>query len=455
MSSLNTKRTISLVNDLTNITILKRSIMSTMLWEDNFYEDGISISTRIQELIQKCYNEGKFESIIYIIKQAKFDMRLRHIPLFCIRELARLKLQLQEKKQLSLLLIDCITRADDITEFMAMYFTDNTFKETKQPIAAFITEALQKAFLKFNEYSLAKYSGYKKKISLKDVLCLVRPKPMNDEQSILWKKLLSRSLKTPDTWEVELSKSKDQKASWERLINESKLGGLALLRNIRNINDAGVDPLLTINAIKNLNTKYLLPINFISSALINPQFTKQLEEKFVECFSKDKMLKGKTVILLDVSGSMNSYISEKSKMTRKDIAASIGIIANNVCEYCAIFGFSDQLIPLSNSSGFNLIQMLRRYNGGTNLYQAIAFFKDADFDRVIVITDEQATDQRQPDIILNPNKTYYIINIAPYQKGIQFRTNELNNVVKINGWSDSVIDYILEIENYDTKNNID
>ena len=348
--------------------------------------------------------------------------------------------------ELENLLPKIITRADDISEFLLMYFTDADFKEKKQPIAKFIQRGLQRAFKKFDEYSLAKYKGVGNKMSLRDVMLLTRPKPSNEEQSALWKRLLENKLTTPDTWEVELSKSKDKRSSWERLLLEEKLGGLAMLRNIRNMKEAGTDTLKIVAGINKINSGMLLPINFITSAVINPEFSKQLEDKFFTCFNQDKKLKGKTCVLLDVSGSMDDKISSKSQNTRRDVAGALGIILNEICEYVWLVAFDTNLHQLPNARGFSLISELNKYSGGTNLYSAIAYFKDKDFDRVIVITDEQATDSRTSVPIFDNKKQYYIINVASYQKGLDFRKDEAQKIVRINGWSDKVVDYIVEYE---------
>lgn len=445
MSSLNTKRIATLTDGLDDIKILERSVLSTLLWEKSFYENGVLISKRIQEYIVKCYNQNQFNKILEIIKKIKFDMKIRHTPLFCIRELVRLKLTLEQKKEIQKLLLDCITRADDITEFMVLYFTNENFNEKKQPIANFIKETLSQAFLKFDEYSLAKYAGYCKKISLKDVMCLIRPKPENNTQKRLFKNLIEKKLTTPDTWEVELSKSKDKKVSWERLLQENKLGGLALLRNIRNIKEAGVDVIKITTAIDNINAKMLLPINFIASAIHNPEFAKQLESKFNQSFTFNDKLEGKTLILLDVSSSMGFNISNKSQLTRRDVAGAVGIIANNICQYSQIYAFNDKVIPISNLGGFSLINTLKQYSGLTELYNAIQKFYNEDFDRIIVITDEQATDNYQSNTF-NINKKYYIVNVASNKNGIEVQKREQNAIVRINGWSDAVIKYILEYE---------
>ena len=57
---------------------LRRSVMSCMLWEDTFYEDGVDIGTRIQNLSR----EVPKEKVIALALEAKYGMNLRHVPLW-------------------------------------------------------------------------------------------------------------------------------------------------------------------------------------------------------------------------------------------------------------------------------------------------------------------------------------------------------------------------------------
>ena len=60
-------------------------------------------------------------------------------------------------------------------------------------------------------------------MKLRDVLRLARPKPKDEAQSALWKRVKDRALAPPDTWEVALSGGADKKQAFERLIRESSL----------------------------------------------------------------------------------------------------------------------------------------------------------------------------------------------------------------------------------------
>src|SRR5437763_16301454 len=64
---------------------LERSVMSCLLWENEFYESGQTIGERIAELVKQV----PAEQVAQVAIQAKRDMRLRHVPLLLARELMR------------------------------------------------------------------------------------------------------------------------------------------------------------------------------------------------------------------------------------------------------------------------------------------------------------------------------------------------------------------------------
>ena len=72
---------------ITPMQQLRRSVMSCLLWESEFYEDGKSISKRICELVTQC----SVDEVAALAIEAKTQMRLRHVPLLLARELCRSK----------------------------------------------------------------------------------------------------------------------------------------------------------------------------------------------------------------------------------------------------------------------------------------------------------------------------------------------------------------------------
>lgn len=402
---------------------LERSVMSCLLWEDEFYEDGKTIGERIAELSQQVTPE----ELANVAIQAKQDMRLRHVPLLLARELLRSK---EGKKLFGEVATKVILRPDDITEFLAIYWRNNK----DEPLAKQAKKHIGEAFRRFNEYSLAKYNGGSKAIKLRDAIRITRPKPKDDAQAELWRKLVKGELATPDTWEVELSKGGDKLASWTRLLDEKKLGGLAMLRNIRNMREANVPDNLICQGIANIEAGRLLPINFIASARHNTQYEADLEEKFFECFAGKEKHKGSTIIMVDVSGSMDWKLSNKSELKRTDVACSLAMIGREMFEDIRVFSFSDDLAEVPARRGFALRDAIiySQPSGGTNLGNSLRALPPCE--RLIVITDEQSHD-RVPDM------KGYIINVASNQHGVGYGTWH-----HIDGWSDKVLDYIIRFE---------
>lgn len=406
------------------VSQLERSVMSCLLWEDEFYESGQLIGARIAELCSKVPPH----EVARIAIQAKQDMRLRHVPLLLARELCRTK---EGRVQLKLVMPKVITRADDITEFLAIYWAGG-----KQPIAKQVKLLLGDAFREFDEYQLAKYNGGSKAVKLKDVIRMIRPKPYGGEQSALWGRLVKGELKTPDTWEVAISANGvNKKDEWVRLLAEKKLGGLAMLRNLRNIREADVDANDIRDGISCIDAGRLLPINFINAAKYNPQFEPEIEAKFIECFANKPSLGGRTIILVDVSSSMDDKLSGRSELSRMDVACSLAMIGRELFDQVKVITFSNSVVEVPPRHGFALRDAIiqSQQHGGTLLGQAVNAVS-GQCDRLIVITDEQSQDSV-------PQVKGYMINVASNKNGVGYGT-----WLHIDGWSDSVLDYIVKYE---------
>jgi len=188
---------------------LRRTVMTCMLWENTFYEKGSATATRIAELVAVL----PAEQVVDVAIEARKAQYLRHTPLFIMRELAR-RTGPGIGAQVERGLYAVIERADELAEFIAMYW-----KDKKQPISNPVKRGLAAAFTKFNEYALAKYDRANA-VRLRDVLFMVHAKPLNEDMAAIWKKLVDNKLETPDTWEVALSAGADKKATFERLLEE-------------------------------------------------------------------------------------------------------------------------------------------------------------------------------------------------------------------------------------------
>ncbi len=402
---------------------LRRTVCACLLWEDSFYEDGQSVADRIAQTIPLVAPE----KVAALAIEAREKFKLRHAPLLLAREMLR-----HEKHRgfVANMLERIIQRPDELTEFLAIYWKDG-----RQPLAAQAKKGLAQAFSKFNEYQLAKYNR-DGQVKLRDVLFLCHAKPADKEQEALWKRLIDGELATPDTWEVALSGGADKKATWERLVTENKLGALALLRNLRNMESVNVERQLIRNALAEMKVDRVLPFRFISAAKAVVNYEPELEQVLFKCLSEKTKIIGETIILVDVSGSMDDRLSSKSDVNRMDAACGVAMIAREIFDHIRVFTFSNMLVEVPPRRGFALRDAIisSQRHGETNLGGAVENVPKCD--RLIVITDEQSHTN-----VPEPHCRGYVINVASYQNGIGY-----GPWTHIDGFSEAVLDYIREYE---------
>src|SRR5271168_2535810 len=154
---------------------LRRSVLSCMLWEGEFYEDGVEIAERIHELVPRV----AAERVAALAVEARERMKLRHAPLLLVREMAR---HASHRGLVAETLARVIQRADELSEFVAIYWTGG-----RRPLSAQVKKGLAAAFPKFDEYALAKYDRAGT-VRLRDVLFLAHAKPVDAAQAALWKR---------------------------------------------------------------------------------------------------------------------------------------------------------------------------------------------------------------------------------------------------------------------------
>lgn len=402
---------------------LRRSVMACLLWEDTFYESGVSIADRIKALVA-VVPPAEVEAIA---REARGAMKLRHVPLLLVRELARRRVNVAQ------VLADVIQRPDELTEFLAIYWKDG-----KEPLSASVKRGLAQAFQKFNAYSLAKYNR-DEAVKLRDVLFLSHAKPKDAEQAAVWKQLVDGTLAAPDTWEVALSGGADKKATFTRLMQEGNLGALALLRNLRNMQEAKVEPSIIKAALAACQPDRVLPFRFVSAAKYAPLYEPELERLMFQCLAERPKLPGKTVLLVDGSGSMfGTPVSRRSELDRFDAAAALAMLIREQCEDSAVIVFSNEARLIPARRGFALRDILYQAaeHQGTNTENGKRGADQLGYDRLIILTDEQSH-----QTLSAPNGRGYVVNVASYQNGIGY-----GQWTHIDGWSEAVLDYIVSSE---------
>lgn len=444
---------------------LRRSVLACMLWEDGFYEDGQSIGERIASLVPKV----GFEAVAAIAIEAREEQKLRHAPLLLLRECVKHF----DGKKVGDLVARVIQRPDEMGELISLYWAGDG---NKKMIPRQMKIGIARAFKKFNEYQLAKWDNNSAAVKLRDVVFLCHIRAGEDKalgsriarlvnKATIPQDVAARyevnavGLASAETWENRLSRGEDKKAVFTELLAEGKLGALALLRNLRGMSEAGVEDAAIRDGLNKVNAERVLPFRFITAARHNPKFEPELDALMMRCLAGFEKFPGKTVVIVDVSGSMyGSPVSAKSEVDRATAACAVAAMLREVCEVPLIYATAGSdsarvhktaLVPARR--GMALVAAIHGMcgplgGGGIFLRQVMDFVheKEGAVDRVIVITDEQDCGIASGDSPANAKiigKQNYIINVASVKNGIAREKWE-----HINGWSESVVSYIQQLE---------
>jgi 60 kDa SS-A/Ro ribonucleoprotein len=435
---------------------LRRLVATCMLWEQNAYVDGKTVASEIAKFVPLVSPEFAAATAF----EARTKQKLRHAPLYVAYCMSKLP---AHRVLLGRLLPDIIQRADEISEFVSIYWSDKPAAGRKQrPLSKQVRVGLARAFQKFNAYEIAKYDRAGP-VRLRDVAFLVHAKAKDAEHGKLLADLVNKQfyplltkssmfpvietygldgspgLPTPKTWETELSAGADKRETFEGLMADKKLGALAFLRNMRNMQESGVER-STVRAYADVvNIERVLPFRFIAAARAVPQWEDVIEPMMLRALAGRPKIPGKTQVLLDVSGSMDSTISSKSDLHRVDAACGLAILLRELCEDVQIFSFSNRVVEIPPRRGFALRDALLRSqdHGGTQLGGSVRAISRLPANRLIVLTDEQSHDVVQAPT----DRRCYLINVASERNGVGY--GAWNH---IDGWSEACIDYLQEQE---------
>jgi len=400
------------------------------------------------------------EFILKLANYARHNLHLRSTPLLLAGEASQSK---GCKPFLKKWLPSIIARADEPVELFS--YVIHRFGRNKATSNNQLKKGVAEALGKFNEYEFAKYNRATD-IKLKDVLRICHPKHKE-----LYKKIIDDTLATPDTWEVLISDPaskgfKSKKEAWEYLVESKKLGYMATLRNLRNLMKENVDPKTLDTALKfiadpeAIKKSRQLPFRFMSayrevsgSKKINDALEKALEIS-IENIPK---LHGTTFIAADVSGSMDSPLSDKSSLQLKDVACLMAAMADKFCDdsYASVFATEFKMVKTnSRSSIIDNTEKFKNTNAGGSteghLIMRHLLKEKLKVDRIIVFTDMQMYNsyggEQFADLFIeykrkiNQKVKLYCMNLATYGDVI-IPQNE-PNVCLISGWSDNVFRFI-------------
>lgn len=286
------------------------------------------------------------------------------------------------------------------------------------------------------------------------------------------------------TWEREISSSIDKAASWKSLVENKNLGYIALLRNLRNILDNindndWIEEYLCpqINNEIAIKKSLVYPYQIYSSwkALYIAGYTNidvmyALEKAFRLSVNNMPNLNGKNLIMLDVSGSMESHISGNSDITIKECGAvyAAAILLANGDSDIIKFGTNSKYFSFNkNKNIFDTIRNIfanENLGYGTNLSSAFSLV-DEHYDRIFIISDMQTMQANGYNTYADYAKKYgssyvYSFDLGNYgTSAVNTNRNEVNmltslssktfDFIKIIEMGGSIVDYINKNYSYE------
>lgn len=428
--------------------------VTNMVGEDTFYEPGAKRDNRYRALVQTVTAddpEWVRRFIPWLRNEA--NMRTASIVAACEYIAARGEGGRQ-------VLASACVRPDESAVALGYWLTTYG-RKLPMPFKRGLADVLNR----LNESGALKYDSQHALVRLGDVVELCHPKPNTPWRSELFRWLLDRrhhpsnthvttqlqtiqdarvleefpvekrrsllelSPKTLNdagmTWERLsgwLPGGMDAQA-WETLIDADLIPYMATLRNLHNFEKAGISAThrnKVIDVLTNPDAVALsrqFPYRFLS-AYLNTEthtFSNAIEQALDLSCDNVPNLPGRTLVLVDISGSMDARLSARSKILRWQVGALFAGVAAKRFEQTdvALFATTSVWMPISKSASvlrtFDQVRgSLGSVGYGTNLHTAIATHF-AGHDRVVIFTDDQAHDS---EIIRPP--LLHVFNLAGY-----------------------------------------
>jgi len=266
---------------------------------------------------------------------------------------------------------------------------------------------------------------------------------------------------------------------WESMIPD--MGYMALLRNLRNFDKAGISDSYAkfvadkISDESGVANSRQLPLRFLSAyRVLEPtdhrlgyyQDLPAISAKYRKIWSPavskalDLSLKsvpelpGRTIIMIDVSGSMFSRISQKSTVTYYDNAVAFGVALGLRAKDAEVVGYDSSSKRFELSYDSSLLANIKQFQekipagGGTNTIGVASdlmskFGEGAN--RLIILTDEQA-DYYGHSLgnVVPKHVNIFTFNLVGYQ--VAHADHGRDNFFAVAGMNDSGFQMISSVE---------
>lgn len=463
---------------------------STLVGEKKFYESGARADENLIASINRAIKADP-EFVLQLAVYCREKLHLRSVPLMLLAEFANSD-AVGKVPNSRAYVSRTIQRADELTELVAYQLNRNRRAPRKTKLPMMLKYGIAGAFEKFDQYQFAKYNR-DGEVKMRDALFLAHPKAATPERQLVYDRIASDTLPVPDTWEVMRSTGK---MTWGQVVNDvfHKNGGnhnhMAQIRNLRNIL---TDPSVTADDVslvcqmisdeRTVTTHKQFPFRYLAAyremqEVSHPMMgavLDALETAAEYSLVNIPRLAGTTMIVGDTSASMDHTISDKSKITRMDIALVLAAIAHKFCDksLTGIFGDTYENVSLAKySTGLlgntqRMTSLKGKVGYSTNGHKAIEYLEEKNIkvDRIMIFTDCQLWDSANNVRTLgqytydgdakfgtaflryrqkNPGVKLYTFDLAGY--GTMMLPQTVPGVAVIGGWSDRVFEFVQAFE---------
>ncbi|MFF7677438.1 TROVE domain-containing protein [Actinacidiphila glaucinigra] len=215
-------------------------------------------------------------------------------------------------------------------------------------------------------------------------------------------------------------------AVWEAVI--PSMGAMALVRNLRNFDLAGVGDEAAAEVARRISDpaevlrSRQFPFRYLAAHRNVPsrRWEEPLERALGHSLANVPALPGRTLVLVDRSGSMFDRPSADTELNRADSAAIFGTALAMRAERADLVQFGTGSLRVEPARNESVLRALDRFGdlGGTNTAAAVTRHY-AGHDRVVVVTDEQAfrSPLGDPMGAVPKHVPVYTWNLAGYAMG--------------------------------------
>lgn len=458
--------------------------VTNFVGEDTFYESSEDRDQRYVSLVAKVTKKDP-EWVANFVDYLRNTANMRSVAIVTAAEYVKAGGPNGRR-----VVSSALVRADEPAEMLA-YWMNKYGRSVPAAIKRGVADAAQRLY---NERNYIKYDSGNSKWRFADVIQISHVKPKDTKQAVLFKTILNerynnkeefsgevlpmlhsyRSLLSQDredarsallsspelmknsgmTWESLSSFGPMNKEAWEAVIPQ--MGYMALLRNLRNFDENGVSDDVAdfiINKLQDENEvarSRQLPFRFYAAYRNAPnlRWGRALERGLDHSLKNIPAFKGRTLVLVDTSGSMQgSNYSARSTMTFIESAALFGAALAKSGQDVDLVMFADVArkheFPRGGSTlktMKSLIDRVGEVGYGTNIPDAIS--KWDGHDRIVLLSDMQTT-RYFTDSIVPSGVPVYSFNLAGYSSTI---VNPDKLMYEFGGLTDNTFKMINAIE---------